>query len=180
MKRKIDSLLRFCSIWMVVWVLLSSQFVVAFYLICVTQKKSAWNKNYFPYFIDLLTQLLNQHCILVFLPLDPLCLSIGCLVGVSVFHSYRVFIKYCVFSKDFRIFWTLVFLCFRLVSVCTHTRQIEHQRCSRTDRVQKNQKNFRKKHMIEPKNNNFYFEQVQHLKMFNTWTLKNLQVFQVF
>ena len=34
---------------------------------------------------------------------------------------YRVFIKYCVFSKDFRIFWTLVFLCFPLVSVCVRT-----------------------------------------------------------
>ena len=27
------------------------------------------------------------------------------------------------------------------VSVCTHTRQVEHQRCSRTGRVQKYQKN---------------------------------------
>ena len=34
--------------------------------------------------------------------------------------------------------------------------------------------------MIEPKNNNFHFEPVQHLKMFNTWTLLNLQVFKVF
>ena len=36
------------------------------------------------------------------------------------------------------------------------------------------------KRMIEPKNNNFYFEPVEHLKMFNTWTLQNGQVFQVF
>ena len=35
--------------------------------------------------------------------------------------TYRVFIKYCVFSKDFRIFWTLAFLCFPLVSVFVHT-----------------------------------------------------------
>ena len=34
------------------------------------------------------------------------------------------------------------------VSVCTHTRQVEHQRCSRTGRVQKNHKIFRKKHNI--------------------------------
>ena len=30
------------------------------------------------------------------------------------------------------------------VSVCTHTRQVEHQRCSRTGRVQKNVKILRK------------------------------------
>jgi len=35
--------------------------------------------------------------------------------------KYRVFIKYCAFSKDFRIFRTLTFLCFPLVSVCVHT-----------------------------------------------------------
>ena len=34
---------------------------------------------------------------------------------------YKVFIKYCVFSKDFRIFRTMDFLCFPLVSVCVHT-----------------------------------------------------------
>ena len=33
----------------------------------------------------------------------------------------RVFIKYCVFLKYFKIFRTLVFLCFPLVSVCVHT-----------------------------------------------------------
>ena len=31
------------------------------------------------------------------------------------------FLTYCVFSKDFRIFRTLAFLCFPLVSVCVHT-----------------------------------------------------------
>ena len=36
-----------------------------------------------------------------------------------------------------KIFWTLFSLG---VSVCTHTRQLEHQRCSRTGRVQKNHK----------------------------------------
>ena len=30
------------------------------------------------------------------------------------------------------------------VSVCTHTSQVEHQRCSRTGRVEKIQKNLRK------------------------------------
>ena len=49
--------------------------------------------------------------------------------------SYRVFIKYCVFSEDFKIFRTLVFLCFPSVSLCTHTRQVEHQRFNRTGRV---------------------------------------------
>ena len=34
---------------------------------------------------------------------------------------YRVFTKYCVFSEDFKIFRTLAFLCFSLVSVCVHT-----------------------------------------------------------
>ena len=46
--------------------------------------------------------------------------------------KYRVFIKYCVFLEDFKIFRTLFSLG---VSVCTHTRQVEHQRCSRTGRV---------------------------------------------
>ena len=43
-------------------------------------------------------------------------------------------------------------LCFSLfslaVSVCTHTRQVEHQCCSRTGRVQKNHQILRKKHNI--------------------------------
>ena len=34
--------------------------------------------------------------------------------------------------------------------------------------------------MIDPKNNNFHFEPVQHLKMFNTWTLQDVQVFKMF
>ena len=34
---------------------------------------------------------------------------------------YRVFIKYCVFSGDFKIFRTLAFLCSPSVSVCLHT-----------------------------------------------------------
>ena len=37
---------------------------------------------------------------------------------------YRVFIKYCVFFDDFKIFWTLAFLCFPSVSVCAQTKQI--------------------------------------------------------
>ena len=52
-----------------------------------------------------------------------------------------MFIKYCVFFEDFKIFRTLFSLG---VSMCTHTRQVEHQRCSRTDRVQKNHKILRK------------------------------------
>ena len=45
---------------------------------------------------------------------------------------YGVFIKYCVFSKDFRIFRTLVFLCFPLVPVC-----VQHQTV-RTPALQQN------------------------------------------
>ena len=41
------------------------------------------------------------------------------------------------FSEDFEIFRTLFSLG---ASVCTHTRQVEHQRCGRTGRVQKNHK----------------------------------------
>ena len=52
-----------------------------------------------------------------------------------------VFVKYCVFSEDFKIFLSLFSLG---VSVCTHTRQVEHQRCSRTFRVQKNHNILRK------------------------------------
>ena len=50
------------------------------------------------------------------------------------------------FFEDFKIFRTLAFLCFLSVSVCVHTytRQVEHQRCSRTGRVQKKHKILRK------------------------------------
>ena len=45
------------------------------------------------------------------------------------------------FSEFLKLFRTLFSLS---VSVCTHTRQVEHQRCCRTDRVQKNYNNLRK------------------------------------
>ena len=66
-------------------------------------------------------------------------------------NSYRVYIKYCVFSEFLKISRTLVFLSIfsLVVSVCTHTRQVENQRCSRTGRVQTNHKILRKKHNIE-------------------------------
>ena len=53
--------------------------------------------------------------------------------------KYRVFIEYRLFFEDFKIFWTFAFLCFPSVSVCvsTHRHQVEHQRWSRTGRVQK-------------------------------------------
>ena len=61
---------------------------------------------------------------------------------------YRVFIKY-FFSEDFENIpdsgLSLFSLC---VSVCTHNRQVEHQRCSRTGRVKKNHKILRKKTYI--------------------------------
>ena len=34
---------------------------------------------------------------------------------------YRVFIKYCVLFQDFKIFRSLVYLCFPSMSVCVHT-----------------------------------------------------------
>ena len=52
------------------------------------------------------------------------------------------------FSEDFKIFRILDFLCTPSVSVCSHTRQVENQRCSRTGRVPKNHKILRKKHNI--------------------------------
>ena len=49
------------------------------------------------------------------------------------------------FRRFYYIFRTLLSL---VVSVCTHARQVEHQRCSRTGRVQKIHKILRKKHNI--------------------------------
>ena len=72
-------------------------------------------------------------------------LSAGIWLLVRRSSSYRVFIKYCVFFEDFKIFRILFF---SVVSVCTHTRQVENQRCCRTGRVQKNHKILRKKHNI--------------------------------
>ena len=68
---------------------------------------------------------------------------IGCTISkvIGLYGIYRVLIKDCVFSGDFKIFLTLFSLS---VSVCTHTRQVENQRCSRTDRVQKNHNILRK------------------------------------
>ena len=53
------------------------------------------------------------------------------------------------FSEDFKMFWSLAFACFPSVFVCTHTRQVERQRCSRTGRGQKNNKILRKNHNIQ-------------------------------
>ena len=54
---------------------------------------------------------------------------------------YRVFIKYCVFFECFKIFRTLAF---SLDPWCTHTRQVEHQRCS-CKKSLKNHKNYKEK-----------------------------------
>ena len=44
-------------------------------------------------------------------------------IGVFLgYFIYRVFIKYCVFSEHFKIYRTLVFLCFNLVLMCVHTQ----------------------------------------------------------
>ena len=46
-------------------------------------------------------------------------MQLSLLAQLVLLYSYRVFIKYCVFSKDFRIFQTPFSLG---VSVCTHTK----------------------------------------------------------
>ena len=51
------------------------------------------------------------------------------------------------------------------VSVCTQTRQVEYQRCSRTGRVQKNHNIFRKKHTI------FYEHPVLSMLFLNAWRI---------
>ena len=56
---------------------------------------------------------------------------------------YRVFIKYCVFFEYLKYSVLLPFSVFPRWQ-CVHTRQVEHQRCSRTGRVQKIYKILRK------------------------------------
>ena len=65
-----------------------------------------------------------------------------------IYVLYRVFIRYCFF-KILKYSGLLPFLCFSSVSVCTHARQVEHQRCSRTGRVKKNHKILRNTLFIE-------------------------------
>ena len=58
--------------------------------------------------------------------------------------TYRVFIKYCVFSKILKYIPDSGLSRFSLVvNVCTQW-QVKHQRCSRTCGVQKNHNNLRK------------------------------------
>ena len=86
--------------------------------------------------------------------------------NLSIFHRFIFFGKEnCCSTKNhqkgaliqgaqwilcfFRRFYNIPDSCLSLfalgVSVCTHTRQVEHQTCSRTGRVKKNHKNLRKK-----------------------------------
>ena len=64
---------------------------------------------------------------------------------------YRVFIKYCVFFENLKIFpdsglsWFFLGVYTRLDAWSTKW-QVEHQRCSRTGRVKKNHNILRKKH----------------------------------
>ena len=59
-------------------------------------------------------------------------------------------IKYCVFFEVSKFIPDTGLSSFSVgVSVCTHTRQVEHQGCSRTGRVQKIQKNLRKKTLFD-------------------------------
>ena len=69
-----------------------------------------------------------------------------CMSDYIAFYNFLswLFITGCslnivFFSEDFKIFLTLFSLS---VSVFTHTRQVETQRCSRTGRVQKNHKKY--------------------------------------
>ena len=62
------------------------------------------------------------------------------IVAKVEFCQDRVFIKYCVFSKILKYIPDSGLFLFSL-SVCAHTRQVEHTRCSRTGRVQ----NFKEK-----------------------------------
>ena len=56
-----------------------------------------------------------------------------------------MFTKYCVFFRFLKNIPDYGLSLFSLgVSVCTHTRQVESQRCGRTGRVQKNYKILRK------------------------------------
>ena len=60
-----------------------------------------------------------------------------------------MFITYCAFFEDFQYISDYVLSLFSLgVSMCTNTRQVVHQQCSRTGRVQKNYKILKKKHNI--------------------------------
>ena len=65
-------------------------------------------------------------------------------------ESSRVFIKYCgFFLKIFKYPDPCLSLFSLGFSVCTHTRQVEeHQRCSRTGRVQNNSNIWEKNHNI--------------------------------
>ena len=56
-------------------------------------------------------------CLFAFLSLFCYWQTIYNLLVVS---KYRVFIKYCVFFEDFKIFRTLTSLCFPSVSLCVH------------------------------------------------------------
>ena len=66
-----------------------------------------------------------------------------------VWSSYLLYtgcsLNIVFFSELFKIFRTLFSLG---VCVCTHSRQVENQRFSRTGRVQKNRKILRKKHIL--------------------------------
>ena len=57
-----------------------------------------------------------------------------------------VFIKYCFFRRFYNIPDSCLSLFSLGLSVCTHTRQVEHHGCSRTGNVQKNHKILREKH----------------------------------
>ena len=70
-------------------------------------------------------------------------------VSVTILLSgrYRVFIRYCVFLEDVKIFRTLAFLCFPSVSVFVHIPGI------RTHALQQNWQSSEKSQKLKEKHN---------------------------
>ena len=80
----------------------------------------------------------------ILLLINPLLLRVSCI------PCYRVFIKYCVFSKILRYTPDSGLSRFLLgaVSVCVHSVRSNPSACSKTDRVQKSHKIQRKNTMF--------------------------------
>ena len=90
--------------------------------------------------LELNTRTRTEHA-RFFFPLNCGKLHFHIPIGALVYTGCSLNIV--VFFEDFEIFRTLAFICFPRCQ-CVYT----HQRCNRTDRVQKNQNILRKKHNI--------------------------------
>ena len=60
----------------------------------------------------------------------------------------RVFIKYCVFSDVLNILDSGLSLFYLIVIVCTHTRQLENQRCRQNWQSSEKSQNYKEKRNI--------------------------------